>query len=121
VDELAPPPLAFDLFGENWFSVLCTNVKMGSIVVEVATMGGGIAIEVFTIEDVGVEIDAPVTLVTISLITGETIVSETLEVVVGFEPLLLLFPFGFSMFCLVFLGGGLTISGSDFPFLKSIH
>ena len=85
-------------------------------------MDDGIAMVAGFIEDVGAETVAPVALGIISLITGETIASETLEAVDGFEPLLLLFPFGFSMLCLgLFLGGGLTISGSDLPFLKSIH
>ena len=94
---------------------------MGSVVVRGATVDDGIAIVAFITEDVGADIVAPVTLVTASLITGEVMASETFEVVDGFEPLLLLFPIGFSIFCLVFLGGGLTISGRDFPFLKSIH
>ncbi|KAK2369519.1 hypothetical protein QL285_082648 [Trifolium repens] len=78
---------------------------MGSVVVEGATVDDGIAIMALITEDVGAETDA----------------YETFEAVDGFEPLLLLFPLGFSILCLVFLGGGLTISGSDFPFLKSIH
>ena len=94
---------------------------MGSVVVKGATVEDGIAIVAFTTEDVRGDTVAPVTLVTTSLITGEVIASETFEVVEGFEPLLLLFPIGFSILCLVFLGGGLTISGRDFLFLKSIH
>ena len=95
---------------------------MGSVVVEGTTVDVGIVIVALTTEDIGGETVAPLALGTISLITGEIIASETLEVVEGFEPLLLLFPFVTSMFYLgLFLGGGLTISGSDFPFLKSIH
>ncbi|KAK2368349.1 hypothetical protein QL285_081550 [Trifolium repens] len=94
---------------------------MGSVVVEGTTVDDGIAIVAFITEDVGADIVAPITLVTASLITGEVMASETIEVVDGFEPLLSLFQVGFSMFGLVFLGGGLTISGRDFPFLKSIH
>ena len=94
---------------------------MGSVVVRGATVDDGIAIVAFISEDVGADIVAPITLVTASLITGEVMASETFEVVDGFKPLLLLFPVGFSIFGLVFLGGGLTISGRDFPFLKSIH
>ena len=95
---------------------------MGSVVVEGTTVDVGIVIVTLTTEDVGAETVAPEALGIISLITGETIASETLEAVDAFEPLLLLFPFGFSIFCLgLLLGGGLTISGSSFPFLKSIH
>ena len=95
---------------------------MGSVVVEGTTIDVGIVIVALTTEDVGAETVAPLALGTISVITGEIVASETLETVAGFEPLLLLFPFVTSMFCLgLFLGGGLTISGSDFPFLRSIH
>jgi hypothetical protein len=95
---------------------------MGSVVVEGTIVDIGIAIVAFTNENCGAEVDAPVALGIVSLITGETTASDTFETVVGLEPLLLLFPFGFSIFCLgLFLGGGLTISGSDFPFLRSIH
>jgi hypothetical protein len=95
---------------------------MGSVVVEGTTVDVGIVIVALTTEDVGAEIIAPLALGTISLITGEIMASETLEAVDAFEPLLLLFPFGFSILCLgLLLGGGLTISGSNFPFLKSIH
>jgi hypothetical protein len=64
---------------------------MGSVVD--TTMEDGMDMVAFTIEDVGAEIVAPVTLVIISLITGETIASKTLEVVDGFDPILLLFPY----------------------------
>ena len=94
---------------------------MGSVVVEGTTVDDGIAIVAVTIEDVGADTVASITLVISSLITGGVMASETIEVVDGFEPLLLLFPVGFSIFGLVFLGGGLTISGRDFPFLKSIY
>jgi hypothetical protein len=91
-------------------------------VVEGTTVDVGIVIVALTTEDIGAETVAPLALGTISLITGEIMASETLEAVDAFEPLLLLFPFGFSIFCLgLLLGGGLTISGSNFPFLKSIH
>jgi hypothetical protein len=91
-------------------------------VVEGTTVDVGIVIVALTTEDIGAETVVPLALGTISLITGEIMASETLEAVDTFEPLLLLFPFGFSMFCLgLLLGGGLTISGSNFPFLKSIH
>jgi hypothetical protein len=91
-------------------------------VVEGAVVDDGISIVAVIIEDVGAETVAPVTLGIFSLITGETIAPEVLEAVEGFEPPLLLFPLELSMFDLVlFLGGGLTISGSNFPFLKSIH
>jgi hypothetical protein len=113
--------LTFDLFGEKLLSTLGINVKIGSVVGEGAVVDDGIATVAFIIEDVGAETVAPVTLGIISLITGETIAAEVLEAVEGFEPPLLLFPFGFSMFGLVFLTGGLTISGRDFPFLRSIH
>jgi hypothetical protein len=77
-----------------------------------------------TIEQTGAEIVAPVTFDKISLITGEIIdyvTLDTLDVVEEDGPLLLLFPFGLSVSCLTFLGGGLTISGSDLPLLKSIQ
>ena len=94
---------------------------MGSVVVEGTTIDVGIVIVALTTKDVGAETVAPLALGAISVITGETIASETLEAVAGFDPLWLLFPFATSMFCLGFLSGGLTISGSDFPFLRSIH
>ena len=87
--------------------------------VEGTTVDVGIVIVALTTEDIGAETVVPLALGTISLITGDIMASETLEAVDTFEPLLLLF---ISMFCLgLLLGGGLTISGSNFPFLKSIH
>jgi hypothetical protein len=95
---------------------------MGSVVVEGIVVDIGIAMVAVTTEDVGAETVVPVTLGITSLITGEIMDSEALVAVDAFEPLLGLFPLGFSMFCLgLILGGGLTISGSDFPFLRSIH
>jgi hypothetical protein len=82
---------------------------MGSVVVKGVIVDDVIAIVAFITEDVRADTVAPITLVTASLITGEVMASETFEVVDGFKPLLLLFPIGFSIFCLVFLGGGLTI------------
>ena len=48
---------------------------MGSVVVEGATVDDGIAIVAVTIEDVGADTVAPITLVTASLITGEVMAS----------------------------------------------
>jgi hypothetical protein len=75
------------------------------------------------IEDTGADTVASVTFDKISLITGEitgSVVLVTFIVVEDDDALL--FAFGFSMlFLVVFLGGGLTISESNFPLLKSMH
>jgi hypothetical protein len=94
------------------------------VVVEDTTADDGMGMVAPTIEEIWAEIFAPVIFVRISLITGETIDSLTLDTVDAVnedDPLLLLFPFELSISCLMFMGGGLTILESDLPLRKSIH
>jgi hypothetical protein len=98
----------------------------GPAVIEGIVVDALIGIVMPIIEELGADMVAPDTFETASLTAGEIIVSTALvvfDVLEGPDALLLLFAFTLSMllFLFVFLGGGLTISGSFFPLLKNMH
>jgi hypothetical protein len=94
----------------------------GPAVIEGIVVDALIGIVTPIVEELGAKMVAPDTFDTVSLTAGKTTVSTalvTFDELEGPDALLLLFMFALSI--LLFLGGGLTISGIFFPLLKNMH